>query len=1040
MKRFPLYLVIGITLLHTTPVLSASEDQDQTSCAEKTAQAEKNGSPMTVAVVLDDKPSEAVRAAEMVVSAALGNHRSVTVLDRNHIQKVLAEHKQGTAGTIRQPTRMGKLLGAQYLISLQPVPDRPMTVGGLCIDVATGNVLWEGATRIDRKSDSPIAWIQPILKAITVDRKTSTAATVLVVTNKSKIRRMDFLQTSLHHLLEDVLADTGYRVLRRRLPGVIGKETALGASGLVRPDAAVIAQSADVSLSATFSESPSSKVVFEDTPITLRVSLKTKAGESTTKTVRFTLNTMDTLPATLGKMLPKKVTHVSGNDAPNARIEAARLMSTLKDLKYVSPLDQHRRQVEIAKRVIYLDPSAKEAYYRLGISLRTLSMKAKPREVTRQEARDALLAYTRFPRTNREHVKQAFSYALQQDYYMHHRTPKNCLPLIKEQIRWVHSMLPQGPTWKYHLRHGDVMNNRLFTAKERLELLNWIDDLFVEKRYRSVVGYQKAHVLSSLGRKKEAAEFFYDYIVTQNRPFPSARYSQSLYRQWAGALPEKQKNELLKRLEAKLYTPPKGLLAAFYGREFGDDATFYKYKYRACDEQLKIESYPMAAVEPIELASGVYQTLLVRSTKAGVWVQAGMCDKSLKLFFSPDGLTFSEVPLPESLAKIRMASRTDAALVNLIRGIEQIGNEVFFATYHAGLWRYDLSTKKWRKFSTQDGLASETLDKITSSPDGKNLWIVGGKSVTRYAEGKFFVPRIRVPLFVPSLGVDDKQLFVFKDEPFTVWGVDQRGGGPKPLVTRNHISQAYSGIRKQGYFLPFGYNAGHRLIRRMAVTADAIYAGSKMGLWEVSSDGKKRRLWYPMTLRHDGGYLGGWIEGNCSLPFGILGEVIVDDQNPDRLWILTQSRDTGHYEQFGESVSPMKMQPPGHRHGPSPLKSYLTSFDTQTQRFSKPVALKGAAFHIESRGEYVYLTGYTFRRMKKSLCRPDQPAKEPSAPVKILTPDTPMGHVSKAWLQGDNISALKLLDAFLKENPQYQSSLNKTRHQLEAQIRRQEKK
>ena len=38
-------------------------------------------------------------------------------------------------------------------------------------------------------------------------------------------------------------------------------------------------------------------------------------------------------------------------------------MAELKDLPYVAPLEKHRRQIELAQRVIYLDQSAKEALY-----------------------------------------------------------------------------------------------------------------------------------------------------------------------------------------------------------------------------------------------------------------------------------------------------------------------------------------------------------------------------------------------------------------------------------------------------------------------------------------------------------------------------------------------------------------------------------------------------------------------------------------------------------------------------------------------------
>jgi hypothetical protein len=154
MKRLPLYLLIAITFLQTKPVLSASEDQDTTPRAGKTAQAEKSGSPMTIAVVLDEKPSESVRAVEGVIVDVLSKQNGVTMVDREALGKALAE-KQKSAAVFDSLRAAGVLV----CIESQPVDPQKPSKGTVltvqAIAAQTGQLLADARRIIPASGELP---------------------------------------------------------------------------------------------------------------------------------------------------------------------------------------------------------------------------------------------------------------------------------------------------------------------------------------------------------------------------------------------------------------------------------------------------------------------------------------------------------------------------------------------------------------------------------------------------------------------------------------------------------------------------------------------------------------------------------------------------------------------------------------------------------------------------------------------------------------------------------------------------------------------
>ena len=367
---------------------------------------------VTLAILVEqDMPAEA-EAIRARLAKALEADAEFRVLDRDHISKVLREHALSLSRAVQAPVRTGRMLGASYLVYAVPQTGGPRpTLSLLCIEVGSGNVLYEKAVALDLPQDGAAApaWVPEIvagLKACIHEAEQSRdrpSATVLSVTNKGESRRLEFLEDSLRGILEDRLEAKGYRLLRRRYAGVLAGETALGVSGLVRPDAAVLAEAADLVVAATFTETPSGDTPFERTPIRLHLTVAPKGGAAADRVITFTLAGMKDLLPELERTVPSSGAKAPGQDwmLAEQKIEAARLMADLKPLAYVAPTEDHQRQVETARRIIYLDPSAKEAYYYLGISLDAL-IRGDPAgfpwtpQASRQVV-DVLKTYLRFP-------------------------------------------------------------------------------------------------------------------------------------------------------------------------------------------------------------------------------------------------------------------------------------------------------------------------------------------------------------------------------------------------------------------------------------------------------------------------------------------------------------------------------------------------------------------------------------------------------------------------------------------------------------------
>lgn len=969
-----------------------------------------------------------------ILAEAIEGIKALKVLDRDNIQKLLGEHRLSAAGVVRQPVKHGPMLGARYLLYVgQEQNATARTLAILCIEVSSGNVIWDRAFSATALTEPKAidSWAAEVardtLTAMTANEilRGRPTATVLAVANRSRSARMDFLENSLQGLLENLLESRGYRVLRRRNPGLLAKETTLGISGMMRPDAAVLAEAADLVVTASFVESPSGDVAFEQTPIKLALGLKQRTGPSRNTAFTFALAELKMLPGKLRSAMPTTKAASGATIAPAKEpawkgLEAARLMAELKNLPYIAPLKDHRRQIELAQRVLYLDPSAKEAYYRLGISLDALTRRTWYRggsqEGSSQDTADALSTYLRFPRTNPKHVRWAFAYLAVHGSVLHKGSPEKNLPLLAEYVRWRHEQGPvKPPQWTCHPSH---YFDDWWAAhpQERVYFYTWMDRLYKKKKHLSVVPFKLAAAYDQLKRYDQAARYLYDGLVSHRLSRlklngvtggeVSGWWQSGRPRELAKCLDAKRSTELLARLNGAKKKRVVGL-AGMYGATYGNAEDLYDYIYRADENRLGGLKCKVMQAEETPLGRKLVQSVIVRKTGSGLWMQGGATDGTLVLFFSKDGRSWRAIKTPQQMRSIR-SSGNRAEATNRVISIVQLGDEVLFATKNVGLFVYDRHKDAWRHYGTQEGLAAKTICQMTVSADEKSAWIAGGGFLCRYRDGKLFLPKAKITLFPDGMVTRDDHLVVINNEE--VLAVQPEGGKKKTLLTRSQQWRLRPAPARF-YGPPRGYNAGVDTFQRLLVVEGKVYVVSKHGLVVLGADGKPAALWRPDTF-YRWNELGGWVLGNCPLPPCLLSEAIRDDQNPNLLWLVSKANDKITPYTFAYGVYPKELW--SHILGiGSDTMCFITAFDTKRGLFSKPLRTKAPFTHAGPCGDYIYLTGRTFGRLGKKLWVVDQPGAKNDQPPKTECPDTLVGRASRALLLGNRKEARACLQSAL---------------------------
>ncbi|MHB1155603.1 MAG: hypothetical protein ACYC26_02060 [Phycisphaerales bacterium] len=902
--------------------------------------------------------------------------RSFTLVDRSHIQKLIAEQSLSITGVMRDPLRLGQLIGAPYLIYLTadttPAGSR---VSLLLVEVASGNVLIESVQPWQPDQSAPvIAAARDIADAVALARKQSAvpAAAVLNVLDRGSSQRLRFFQTTIRGTLEQMLAQRGWRVLRRTHTDQLAKETTLSAAGLTHPDAEVLARAADLAVSVEFVEHPSSDLAFEQTPITLTLTIR--RGEQTdTRTLNFTLQNTQPLHDDLAKAIPPAPgsTPAPGSastdpaakspDNTGARLEAAHLMAQVDtNLYFVSTIGDHERRVELCRRIIYLDPTVKEAYFYLGMSLDAIGMRrdwlpTQQRMATYESCCEAFNSYLQFPRDDRDHVNQSFMYLLRNYEYL-----------------------------PYQARADQKKREQLFEQSIAIstDFARWCCATDWKGYY-----YEHQPIRMLRGTGFEA--------WWQAQPQRKAAFEA-----WVAEMAAK--NPTLKKPGTFPIDLTPAPITAMYGDFFGDPPPPDMYRMCLNADWFMTNHFEAAEVPAadVSLPDGVKSTEFIARTPAGLWFVGSASNlgspvpRGLALYHQPDeSQPIQRIELPEVWLQCKtLGGKPMSAVV-------QVGDEIVWSAVRQAriggpqsipekLFTYNVKNHTFAAYGVADGIPSDATCFVLPSADGRSAWLLSaGESspyksfLTRYQAGRFYLAdKCDLQSSIGLLLTDQATFNLINGE------MQVQIGGPEGRAMRTFVDgKTYTRLLP----LPSYFGVGRSWMNGTAVCNNMVRAGDHVyvlgvggGMLVFSTKGEIEHFWYPRTFWY-WKELGGFLDGNCPLPPTNACQLIADDADPTRLWIV--GRD--------------------HRKGASGV--FITCFDTATQRWSSPQRVSGPIMLVQPFGEHLYLTGVGMKRVAKSAWKTDQVA--PTGQPAIHTADTLFGKAAAALYAGDFAETRRLL-------------------------------
>ena len=950
-------------------------------------------------------------------SSALQNE--FTILDRTHIAKLLEEQKLSVSQIVSNPVRQAKLLGCKYFIYCQTeLNGEASKVQWLLIEATTGNVLGEGLFVLDEVSDEELErqsqkCSQLTAKAIAQAEKEGGmfSAAVLSVNNKSRSTRCDFLEDTLASLFENVMLKKGCRIFKRQHTTLLAKETELSIMGLVRPDSEVIAAAADLAVKIDYVEQ-SSEAEFKDTPIKLSISFQLKGGQVIKKDLTTTINQLGLLPKKLFQIIPKESdkSDLIIDEKENAKLEAARIMADLKPLAYVESKREHLKTIELAKKVIYLDPSCKDAYFILARSLDPL-IRSEGRWIDKKkemkEIIEAFTKYLQFPRTNKKYASEAFDWVCRT--YMPVYKLKDweaTISITREYARWYHSVASDKELEGRRLNIIQPAGYRVedwWRAKpeKRLEWYDWYDQLYDKKKVKSVCAKYRVYAYDQLGRHKEAAESLYDLIFNHRDQPSSLRsfyYQQQLepqIRKLTAKLDKERSQKLLKACKIVDVKPEKPHIV-MYGDALGKVKDIYRYSYDV--DEILINKAGFEKVKAEELLPKHLNPLIsvfIRQLPSGLYVSAMDDKEKVHLLHMDDKQKWTRLDLPKGFENYQTS----------INDMCEHQGKVYLAIAPIGimssmkmkvkncLLEYDLKGKAWRVYTEADGLGSSIIHGLQS--EAGKLHIYGAGFLTTMENGKFFLSKTKYPNWIKDVVKTSEAEVIVEGE-----------GGPTIFKNGKKSKLSSGKIMKKmplpsvvtDYSLKRSYNAGIYSHNRALKTDEKIFITNEIGLLQLKSDGQLEKIIYPTSF-YEWNDLVIWLQGNSTLPTCSIKEVIPDDENPDHLWIISKL-DTSQPNYFFSMLRYLKV------FRSSDERAFITLYNHKTGKFSKPSEIEKGFVHTAASGKKLYMTGDSFRSIPKSHWKLTESFHD--TPV-FKSAETLVGRASLAFFSKNYDEAKKLL-------------------------------
>lgn len=1055
-----------------------------------TAAARDEPTQPTVAVVSEAGDAASAAAIRARLSKRLAEHEHLQLVNREHIDAVLKEHERSRAGLIQRPIEGGKLVGAEYLVYIASAGSSPTfantKVSLILVQTATGNVLVERAWHIQNHPEQNMAPRARAASDLVKGRITKaersgdqSAATVLSILDRNESDRLRFLRGSLRSTIEQILAEAGWRVLRRRHLDIVSKETRLNTVGLVRPNTRVLASAARLTVSAKYRERLASDKLFSKTPIELALTFR-EQGQERSKQFTFTLDTIDQLQGKLRSAVPDRAPAAATTDKPatsSAKLEAARLLARIERPRpYPGNLKDFEHRAELCRRIIYLDPTAKAAYYHLGMALYVLCDRGSGKPITEKRrpifeaCREAFVRYLQFPRSNHERVADAFSFlqvgAMEGLIELAYDDPRELTRLCKQALdygteytRWCAKTDWSNEEETYVGTELPSLTSTFGTwfsrrPERKASFFDWVVTRLVENESISIRDLDSwllkaAHALDEAGKQRRAAERFYQAIVAIEPSRRRLRAIEGAYPQYVSSdtvddytsiVSEARVRRLREAMDNmhEEVTP----MTAMYGDFFGDAEDTYDLAYHGDRLRLSQQNHARAEPEAIEGPPGQIWTSELFKTGDMLWVLTCMREKStddqfadalfrLTLTDSGTATRWERIALPDAMTESWPAGPMGA---RAIRSMVQAGNEFLwyggrirggevtpFDRQAKPLIIREADTGRVRTFGVGDGLPKPTVTGLYPSADGNAAWVTtAGGFLARYEDGRIHLTR--------QAGKKLTEWAFSRSASFAkgegaIWRGDGRGQDMRKVVSRKQLNRLIPG---PVFFKQPRSRGSGRGPRRSVIVDDRAYLIIQHGLLVMDRSGDIKRFWYPTSFCRFS-ELGGFVEGNCPLPSMNLRHVWHDRQDPNRLWIV--SRDRNMYPTPRERPSQRLLK----KHGLKPTGGsdpiyrnreiaklnqlrgmYITAFNIKTQKWSEPVFVPDVVDAVPH-GDYWYFTGIEFARVPKSKWQCDQPAT-PDARPAFHTADTLHGKASAALYRKDFDRARELLNQAIAKN------------------------
>lgn len=982
-----------------------------------------------------------------VIQNVLGNileKKGFFQVERNQMDKLFSEVELNFSSGNETPSKSKNWLGAGILILIgDNAKDKSVSV--IAMETETGNELAKIAVPAKTKSsglnNNLKDFANSISKILQEESRNLPTATVLYVTDNSKSLRLHQFQSQIETQIEKLLVEKGYRLLQRKRTFRLSEETSLSFAGFMDPNFAVLPKPCDLGVSINYEEKPSDKLDYEHTPVSVSVDLLLGAES---KNFSLTLTPPELskinekmadqiLPA--GEFKQKFMTNPEAA-AGKRRIEAKKMLDILLN-KTSEPLDA--RRVELCRRIIYLDPQARDAYYLLttaigigydrqevgnyidscaeGVSALSNFLNFPDGDLTwRHRAYENLLnTYSRIILYTKKHEKD--SPALQ---FFRNQLIKTEI----ERIKWIAKTDHSKYTFAFNIIHK-IESSDLPPGKY-LEFQDWAANLTSENHtiydfYRATLHLKVAQDFDKVGNYKRAAYNLYrsmliggitsehlNYIggkelVTKEN---ALRLSKYLDKTQAEVLiskikalrpsPQDKNNESLNVMYGDFMS-----ILGYNGPDFHTVGIFFKETYR------NLKPIKGAKLEAVSMPQAVKHLGKMLPVSGSLWIPSYCIEDYGKISL----YSYGPVEKP-GWKKILLP---DAWLKSLVSAEHfcQSGDNLFWNGRYVpkdstkkktqgqsdvpslsmqSLMVYNLKTGKADSYSLEDGLPSDMIVGISQDKsDPGAIRVTTGKSVvstevffSKSKDGHFYLSEKNwkrtdgCPLTPLSVTFVNDLIFSTEYGEGGIWrGKD--GNFTKIIDEKWGCKLPVPDFFRSWPDIP-NPSQNHIVVseNRIFITPGGIF-------YEIDMQGNIVNKWYSDCFVF-WEQLGGIIKGNCSLPC-LPTSMIQDDINPNLIWLVTQQFDDTNKEP----------------------RQFITAYDSKNEKWSNPLKITGKYFFAHPFGYYWYFSGdNTFCRVPKSEWKCNLSFDSKAEPEFIVA-DTLHGCASKALFKKDFVETEKLL-------------------------------